>query len=417
MSRLLIDGGRRLNGSVHIHGAKNSALPILAATLLVPDVCEIENCPFLSDVNAAMDILRHLGCTIHRSGHTVSVNATCVYHSDIPNTLMREMRSSIVFLGAIAARLGKAELSFPGGCELGPRPIDLHLSALRRMGLQIHEEGGRLCCRVEKRLVGCPISLSFPSVGATENIILAAATAKGTTTIFNAAREPEIQDLCTFLNACGARIYGAGEGTVTIEGVSRLNGCRHAVIPDRIETVTYATAAAVTGGSVLLKDIQPEPLHPCLAVLEEMGCQATLWDRECLITAPPRLHRVRSVRTLPFPGFPTDAQALIMAAACVAKGTSVFVETIFESRYKHVGELMRMGANIKAEGRVAVVEGVPQLSGAPVECTDLRGGASLVLAALAAQGMTEISKLYHLERGYEALPETLTQIGASAKIL
>lgn len=415
MSRLLIDGGRRLNGFVHIHGAKNSALPILAATLLVPGVCEIENCPFLSDVNAAMDILRHLGCTVRRSGHTVSVDATGVYHSDIPNALMREMRSSIVFLGAIAARLGEAELSFPGGCELGPRPIDLHLSALRRMGLLIHEEGGRLRCCVEKQLVGCPISLSFPSVGATENIILAAVTAQGTTTIFNAAREPEIQDLCAFLNACGAHIYGAGEGTVTIEGVPHLTGCRHAVIPDRIETITYAAAAAITGGSLLLKDIQPEPLQPCLAVLEEMGCQMTRWDNECLITAPPRLHRVRSVRTLPFPGFPTDAQALIMAAACVAKGTSVFVETIFESRYKHVGELMRMGANIKAEGRVAVVEGVEQLSGAPVECTDLRGGAALVLAALAAQGVTEISELYHLERGYEALTETLTQIGASVK--
>lgn len=406
-----------MQGSVHIHGAKNSALPILAATLLVPGVCEIENCPYLSDVNAAMGILRHLGCEVCRSGHTVSVDATTVSQADIPDVLMREMRSSIVFLGAIAARLGQAELSFPGGCELGPRPIDLHLSALRQMGLLIREEGGTLHCYVEKGLVGCPISLSFPSVGATENIVLAAVTAKGTTTIFNAAREPEIQDLCAFLNACGARIDGAGEGTITIEGVSQLSGCRYAVIPDRIETITYATAAAVTGGTVLLKKIQREPLQSCIAVLEEMGCQATFCNNECLITAPPRLRRVHSVRTLPFPGFPTDAQALVMAAACVAKGTSVFVETIFESRYKHVGELMRMGANIKAEGRVAVVEGVERLSGAPVECTDLRGGAALVLAALAAQGTTEISQLHHLERGYEELPQTLTQIGASVKLL
>ena len=415
MSSWLINGGNRLNGTVHIHGAKNSALPILAATLLVPDYCEIDNCPALSDVDAAMDILRHLGCRVGRKEHTVSVDATVLSGADIPDTLMREMRSSIVFLGAMVARLGEAELSFPGGCELGPRPIDLHLSALRRMGLQIKEEGGRLRCRVERQMTGCPISLAFPSVGATENIILAAVTAKGTTTIFNAAKEPEIQDLCRFLNACGARIAGAGESTVVIEGVKQLTGCRHTVIPDRIETVTYAAAAAITGGSLLLKNIQVEPLQACVPILEEMGCQTTAWKKEWLVTAPPRLRRVRSVRTLPFPGFPTDAQALIMATACVAKGTSVFIETIFESRYKHVGELMRMGANIKAEGRVAVVEGVPQLSGAPVECTDLRGGAALVLAALAAQGTTEISQLQHIERGYEAFAEELQQVGADIK--
>lgn len=413
MARLLIKGGRRLDGTVHIHGAKNSALPILAATLLANGVCEIENCPALSDVRAASAILRHLGCRVEQRGAVITVDATAPSGSDIPDTLMREMRSSIVFLGAIVARAGQAELSFPGGCELGPRPIDLHLSALRQMGLLIDEEGGKLRCRVPDRLVGCPITLSFPSVGATENILLAAVTAQGTTTIYNAAREPEIIDLCAFLTACGARIHGAGESTVVIEGVERLNGCRHRVIPDRIETATYMGAAAITGGSLLLRDVCPEHLQSVSPLFEEMGCRLSVKNTELRITAPQRLHRVKTVRTLPYPGFPTDAQALLMAMTCVAKGTSVFIETIFESRYKHVGELMRLGARVKVEGRVAIVEGVPQLSGAPVECTDLRGGAALVLAGLAAQGTTELSELHHLERGYEALAQDLTAVGAS----
>ncbi len=413
MARLIIEGGRRLNGAVHIHGAKNSALPILAATLLAHGVCEIENCPALSDVRAAVDILRHLGCGIDRQDSLVAVDATAPCRSDIPDALMREMRSSIVFLGAIVARTGEAELSFPGGCELGPRPIDLHLSALRQMGVHINEEGGKLCCRVTGRLIGCPITLSFPSVGATENILLAAVTAAGTTTIYNAAREPEIVDLCNFLTACGAHIRGAGESTIVIDGVDRLGGCRHRVIPDRIETVTYLGAAAVTGGSLLLRGVCPRHQQAVVPLLEEMGCSLSSWDDELLISAPGRLRRVKTVRTLPYPGFPTDAQALLMAMACVAEGTSVFIETIFESRYKHVGELMRLGARIKVEGRVAVVEGVPQLSGAPVQCTDLRGGAALVLAGLAAQGKTELSELHHLERGYEAMVEGLTGTGAS----
>ncbi len=413
MARLIIDGGRRLNGAIHIHGAKNSVLPILAATLLVPDTCELENCPALSDVQAASAILRHLGCTVRQDGSCITVNADAPTRWDIPDPLMREMRSSIIFLGAMVARIGEAELSFPGGCELGPRPIDLHLSALRRMGLQIREEGGRLCCRVKGRLVGCPVTLSFPSVGATENVLLAAVTAAGTTTIYNAAREPEIVDLCRFLTACGAHIRGAGEGTIIIDGVDRLNGCHHRIIPDRIETATYMGAAAVTGGSLFLREACPAQLQTVIPLLEEMGCSVTAWDTELLVSAPGRLRRVKTVRTLPYPGFPTDAQALLMTMACLAKGTSVFIETIFESRYKHVGELMRLGARIKVEGRVAVVEGVPQLSGAPVECTDLRGGAALVLAGLAAQGRTELSGLHHLERGYESLIEDLTQAGAS----
>lgn len=412
VSKFIIEGEHRLNGAVHIHGAKNSALPILAASFLAEEPCEIENCPLLSDVHAATTILEHLGCRTARDGHTVRVDATQASGYHVPDTLMREMRSSIVFLGAIAARTGSAELSFPGGCELGPRPIDLHLAALRQMGLQIQEEGGKLRCRVNEHLKGCPISLSFPSVGATENILLAAVTARGTTTIFNAAREPEIVDLCRFLTACGAHIRGAGEGTIVVEGVERLHGCRYRVIPDRIETATYMGAAAITGGSLLLKCVCPEHVQALIPVFEEMGCQVTAWNEELLLNAPTRLRRIRTVRTLPYPGFPTDAQALMMALASVAEGTSVFIETIFESRYKHVCELMRMGAHIKVEGRVAVVEGLPRLSGAPVECTDLRGGAALVLAALAAEGTTEITQLHHIERGYEAMAPTLSRVGA-----
>lgn len=413
MAKLVIEGGHRLNGAVHIHGAKNSALPILAASVLVGGECRIENCPQLSDVAAAVAILRHLGCHVEWQDHTVVVDASDVCRGDIPDDLMREMRSSIVFLGAIVARTGGAQMSFPGGCELGPRPIDLHLAALRQLGLRIREEGGCLHCHAGARLKGRTISLAFPSVGATENILLAAVTAEGTTTVYNAAREPEICDLCTFLNACGARICGAGESTLIIEGVDALHGCAHRVIPDRIETATYMAAAAVTGGSLVLKDVCPDHVQSLLPSFEEMGCSITPWKGEMLISTPTRLRRVRTVRTLPYPGFPTDAQALLMAMSCVAEGTSVFIETIFESRYKHVGELMRLGAHIKVEGRVAVVEGVEQLSAAPVECTDLRGGAALVLAALCARGKTEITALHHLERGYEALTESLQNVGAT----
>ena len=412
MAKLLVEGGHRLGGAVTIHGAKNSALPLLAATVLVDGCCRLDGCPDLSDVSAAIDILRHLGCRVTRESGGVIVDAAAVSGGCVPDALMREMRSSILFLGAVSARLGRAKMTFPGGCEIGLRPIDLHLSALRQLGLIIHEEGGTLTCRTNGRLHGAAITLAFPSVGATENILLAAATADGTTTVFNAAREPEIVDLCEFLCACGARIRGAGESTLTIEGVDRLTGCTHRVIPDRIETVTYMAAAAVTGGTVLLKNVCPDHLRSVLPTFEEMGCDVTAWDNELLMTAPTRLRRVRTIRTLPYPGFPTDAQAPLMAMTCVAKGTSVFIETVFESRFKHVGELLRMGANIKVEGRVAVVEGVETLSSACVECTDLRGGAALVVAALAAQGTTEITGLHHLQRGYENLADCLRGVGA-----
>ncbi|MCI8553997.1 MAG: UDP-N-acetylglucosamine 1-carboxyvinyltransferase [Clostridiales bacterium] len=415
MSRLIVEGLHKLDGETAIHGAKNSVLPVLAATLLAEGESEITNCPRLSDVRATASILRHLGCEVSTEGDVVTVNPAGLCRSDIPDHLMREMRSSIVFLGAIAARTGEAQLSFPGGCELGPRPINLHLSALRRLGLEIEEERGRLNCRTGgRRLRGAAVTLEQPSVGATENLLLASVTAEGTTSIINAAREPEVVDLCRYLNACGAQITGAGESTITVEGVERLNSCRHRVLPDRIETVTYLAAAAATGGRVTLTHTDPTLISSVLPAFEEAGCRLD-WaenSRRLTLTAPDRLKRITSVLTMPYPGFPTDAQAPVMAMTCVAEGTSVFIETIFDSRYRHVDELARLGAHIKVEGRVAVVEGVPELSGAQVECTDLRGGAALVIAALAADGETEITALRHLDRGYDRLEEGLARLGA-----
>lgn len=412
MSKLILQGGRRLSGEIFVHGAKNSALPLLAATLLGDSVSEIHNCPDLSDVDASINILQYLGCGISRTKNAVFIDPRGMSRNEIPDNLMREMRSSIVFLGAIVAKTGRARISFPGGCELGPRPIDLHLSSLRQLGVIIEEDHGYLNCRRDGKLKGAHITLSFPSVGATENIMLAAATAEGTTIISNPAREPEISDLADYLNSCGARIHGAGESTMYIEGVEKLSGTVHYVMPDRIAATTLMSAAAITGGNLLLREIVPAHLGPIIPVFEEMGCDIKVQGHELRITAPPRLKRVKIVRTMPYPGFPTDAQAPIMSLASVADGTSVFVENIFENRYKHVGELMRLGAKIKVEGRVAVVEGVPRLSGATVCAMDLRGGAALVIAGLAAEGITEVDGLHHIDRGYEKIEETLNSAGA-----
>ncbi len=415
MSKLVISGRRRLEGEIMLHGAKNSALPLLAATLLSSSPVILDRLPLLSDVEASAAILTHLGCTVHRDGDSIEVSPCDTCADRIPERLMREMRSSIVFLGAMLAKAGKARLCFPGGCELGPRPIDLHLQALRQMGVHVVEDGCTLRCDAPNGLHGARIALSFPSVGATENVLLAAVLAKGQTVLSNAAKEPEIDDLCTFLNACGARIRGIGESVLYIEGVERLIGCRYSVMPDRIEAATYLAAAAVTGGDLTVKGVIPSHLTAVLSVFEEAGCTLHTRPNSIRLKAPPRLSRVRLVRTMPYPGFPTDAQAPIMAMTAFASGTSVFIENIFDSRYKHVSELVRMGAQIKTEGRMAVVEGVPCLYGANVCCTDLRGGAALLVAALGAQGTTEIGRLCHLDRGYAAPEKVLTALGADIK--
>lgn len=415
MSKLLIRGKRRLSGETEVQGAKNSVLPLLAASILAKGESVFLGCPHLSDVEASTKILRYLGCKVSHKGDTICVNADGVNRYDIPNELMREMRSSIVFLGAIISHGGKARLSFPGGCELGPRPIDLHLKALRQMGVSIEEKYGVLECSCENGINGGRIALSFPSVGATENIMIAAVLAKGTTTITNAAREPEICDLAEYLNRCGARIYGAGEGTIVIDGVKSLTGCCHTVIPDRIVAATLMSAAAVTSGDVLLHGVMQSHLGAVIPVFEEAGCKVTFSKGDMRITAPKVLNSVKHIRTMPYPGFPTDCQAPIMAMTAVSKGTSVIVENIFENRFRHVGELERMGANIKVEGKVAVVEGVSQLFGTTVVAPDLRGAASLVTAGLCAQGTTQMSGVNFLERGYESLETVLSGLGAEIK--
>lgn len=409
---IVIQGPGALSGELSVQGAKNSALPLLAAAVLARGETVLHNCPRLSDVDTACRILEHLGCRCRwQEGSLVIENAaTCC---EVPQCLMREMRSSIVFLGAIVSRCGEARLCFPGGCELGPRPIDLHLEALSRLGVEIQEEGGCLSCAAPRGIQGSYIPLSFPSVGATENVMLAAACGRGTTVIENAAREPEICDLAAYLNRCGARIYGAGEGCVIIDGVEALYGCEHRVMPDRIAAATYLAAGAVTGGTVTLTGVDNTHLLPMLPPFEAAGCAVRQMGGAICLMAPPRLSGIRHLRTMPYPGFPTDAQPVVMAMAAVGQGTSVFVENIFQNRFRQAEELGRMGAKIKVEGRVAVVEGVDHLTGAQVQAGDLRGGAALAVAGLAAWGTTQITGERHIHRGYQDLAGSLRALGAN----
>ena len=412
MSELVINGGKKLSGEICVQGAKNSVLPVLAATVLCGGECVIHNCPELSDVETSLKILAHLGCGCKKDGDTVAVNAKDISDYSIPDTLMREMRSSVVFLGAVIGRTGKAVISSPGGCELGPRPIDLHLSSLNKMGVTVKEEHGYLNCTAENGLHGAEITLNFPSVGATENIILAAVLAEGDTVIHGAAKEPEISDLADFLNSAGARINGCGSDTVRIRGVKTLGGAEHSIIPDRIVAATYMACAAVTGGNITLKNVMPPHMASILWLFNESGCKVNINGKSINLLSPQRLLRVPTVRSLVYPGFPTDAGPIAAALLCKADGTSVFVENIFENRFRYVDELKRFGAKIKTEGKIAVIEGVTELSAADCKSTDLRGGAALVIAALAANGKSKIGEIQHIERGYEDITENLRLIGA-----
>lgn len=412
MQKLVIEGGIPLEGEIFLHGAKNSALPILAGTLLCDGETILENCPRLTDVFAACRILTHLGCRCMMQEHTVTVGVRDLRSDTIPEALMQEMRSSIIFLGAVLGRSGSCHVSYPGGCELGPRPIDMHLDALQQMGAQFSVHGGQLDCTVPEGLCGAVIHLPFPSVGATENIMLAAVLAKGRTVLHNAAREPEICDLAAFLRACGADISGDGESTIVIRGVKQLRGSRYAIMPDRIAGVTYLGAAAITGGTLCLRNADVRSMENMLPLLEQTGCRIFPEPDRLHLLAPRRLRAIPSVRTMPHPGFPTDAQAIFMAMLSLANGVSVLEENIFENRYRHVDALVKMGAKIRVAGRIAVVTGVRALSGASVAATDLRGGAAMVLAGLGAQGKTEVRQIAHIDRGYEMMEQALCSAGA-----
>jgi UDP-N-acetylglucosamine 1-carboxyvinyltransferase len=415
MSIYKVVGGNRLRGRLTVEGSKNAVLPILAATVLHQGQSIIENVPALNDVATMLEMLKCLGCKVDHRDHIVRVDASNITSCEMPTDLVKQMRSSIILLGSVLGRVGKVKTTYPGGCAIGVRPIDMHLKGLKQLGAKIDMQGMIVC--EGKDLKGTDIQLDYPSVGATENIMLAAVFAKGTTIIRNAAREPEIVDLQGFLNSMGAKVSGAGTHVVTVEGVKGLNDARYSVIPDRIAAATYMAAAAITGGEIELEDVIVEHLHPLIDKFRESGCIIETNCREIRINAPERLIAVESVRTHPYPGFPTDAQAQMMATMCTAQGTSIFVENIFENRYRHVDELIKLGANIKLDGRIAVVMGVPKLSGTVVTAKDLRGGAALILAGLAAEGITIVEGIEHVDRGYERLGEKLIALGADITIL
>jgi len=407
-----IEGGRPLSGSVTVQGAKNSVLPILAATVLCEGESVILGCPDLSDVRNSVKILEHIGCTVKREGEALIIDASRINCGAIPDALMNLMRSSITFLGAITARCKKASMTSPGGCELGPRPIDLHIKALKELGIKISEGGGVIYTDGEG-MKGADIHLDFPSVGATENIMLAAVKAKGTTTINNAAKEPEIWDLQEFLNKMGAKIKGAGGDVITIEGVERLSGAEHRVIPDRIVASTYMCACMMCKGEISLKNVIPSHFAAVTSSLRDMGAEFSGSGSELIIKAPKIIKPIDMLRTMPYPGFPTDAQAPIAAAMTLAEGTSVVAENIFENRFKHCGELEKMGADIKTNGKLAVIRGVKKLYGAPVSAMELRGGAALVIAGAAAEGVTTVSGIEYIERGYENIVYDMQSLGAN----
>lgn len=411
MGKYIINGGRRLQGQLRVSGAKNSVLPIFAATILSGRESVIYNCPVLKDAEIMIEILRSLGCKVKREGKVVTVDSSGDMGYKVPDELVRKTRSSIVLLGALVSRVKKAIICFPGGCDIGPRPIDLHLKGLEKLGVRVEEHNGYIYCEADE-IKGSKIHLDYPSVGATENILLAAVYAKGTTIITNAAKEPEIVDLQNFLNKIGANIEGAGTDNIIIEGVKHLTSGEHTIIPDRIVAGTYLIAAAATGGSVNLVDVNIEHIRPIIFKLKENGCTFKTYGNMAYMAAPERVKALDIVRTLPYPGFPTDIQAPLMSLLSIADGTSMIIETVFENRFKHVDDLVSMGADIRVDGRIAVVKGKRNLTGTEVSAKDLRGGAALVIAGLCAEGRTIVDNTEHIDRGYENLNLSLLQLGA-----
>ena len=406
-----IRGGRRLHGGCTVQGSKNATLPILAASIVCPCRVELQNVPQLSDVDTALEILRALGCRAGREGGRVWIDSRALSSAAIPHRLMEKMRASVFFLGALTARCGEAQLSLPGGCQLGKRPIDLHLAAMRQLGCEIEEEGGSILCR-SRFLHGCELALPFPSVGATENIILTACAAQGETVLHGAAREPEITALCRFLRAMGADIVIEASGTVHIRGMSAREHVRFVIPPDRIVASTLCCAAAASGGDIVLRGADPTEISAVLYFLKAAGCAIIHNKRMLRLRAPRRLHAVGELCTAPYPGFPTDAQPLLMAALLRAEGTTRITETIFENRFRQVPQLRRLGADIAVRGRTAEICGVERLFASELTATDLRGGASMVLAGLCAEGETVVCDTGHITRGYDGLDRVLRGLGA-----
>ena len=410
-----IRGGKRLEGACFVQGSKNASLPILAASVICPASTQLLNVPQLRDVDAALRILRHLGCRAEQRDGEVSIDSRSLSGCNIPHSLMEEMRSSVIFMGALVARCGEARLSLPGGCQLGKRPIDLHLSALRQMGAEIREDGGEIFCSAP-RLNGAEIVLPFPSVGATENIMLAACAAKGETVIHGAAREPEIAALQDYLRAMGAEVRGAGTDTVVIGALRPEKHIACRIIPDRIVASTIACAAACTGGDVELRGIDPRQFSTVLRFLNQAGCDIISTDRSVRLRSERRLKAVGEISTAPYPGFPTDAQPVLMAALLKARGLTRITENIFENRYRQVPELCRLGADIVTHGKIAEIWGVDSLHGTALTATDLRGGAAMIVAGLSAEGETLICDEGHISRGYERFDARLRALGADISL-
>ncbi|MDD2444134.1 MAG: UDP-N-acetylglucosamine 1-carboxyvinyltransferase [Desulfotomaculaceae bacterium] len=412
MQKLLIVGGNRLEGTVRASGSKNATLPVLAACILNAGVSTIHEAPRLRDISVMKFLLHYLGAKVTNEGSTIIVDSSNIEPLEISDGIMRRMRASNLVLGAMLGRFGRVKISYPGGCQIGSRPMDLHLKGLQAMGAVIREKFGYIMAEA-KKLTGADIHLDLPSVGATENLMMAAVLAEGVTTIRNAAKEPEIVDLQNYLNAIGGRVKGAGTDNIKIEGVahSQMKPAVHSVIPDRIEAGTHIVATAITGGEVTVTNVIPEHIEPLLAKMREAGVGITVGDDFVRVRGNGRVKSI-DIKTMPYPGFPTDMQPQMMALLSLAEGTSVITETVFENRFKHVGELRRMGADIKVEGQSAIIKGVDKLSGACIEASDLRAGASLVLASLAAENGTVIENINHIDRGYERLEQKYNFLGA-----
>jgi UDP-N-acetylglucosamine 1-carboxyvinyltransferase len=415
LNKLLIQGGTRLDGEIRISGAKNAVLPILAGTLLADGPAIIENVPHLHDVTTTVELLGSMGVQVVIDEKlSIEVDSSTIENRVAPYHLVKTMRSSILVLGPLLARFGEAEVSLPGGCAIGSRPVNLHIKGLQDMGADVEVKNGYIHARAS-RLKGARLVMDIVTVTGTENLMMAATLADGVTVIENAAREPEVVDLANFLNAMGAKISGAGTDTITIEGVEKLTGTRYRVLPDRIETGTYLVAAAISGGRIKVKDTDPKLLDAVIDKLREAGAEITCADDWIELDMHGKRPKAVNIRTAPFPAFPTDMQAQFAALNTIAEGTSTIVETVFENRFMHVQELQRMGADIEVEGNTAIVRGVHKLTAAPVMATDLRASASLIMAGLIAEGETEVQRIYHIDRGYEIIEEKLSQLGANIR--